>query len=209
MTDFNTPNPVTPLESQPTPPSPGASQPPLPQMPEPGWIAKNKKMLLRLIIVLVILAGAALYARYQNPATEPGEEAAVSNALEQEAAKQKGPEIKVTDNTPAAESPAVTVKTEDGSITVTARRGQGYTHLAREAIAEYLKTGGGAGLTAEHKIYIEDYLQKHLANRSGLNPGDQVTFLESNINDAVSSAQSLTERQLKNLQKYVPLVPGL
>lgn len=187
--------------------SPSASQQPLPQMPEPNWFAKNKKGLVRLAIVVIILGGALIYARYQTPGGEPVDTTVVEKALNQKDQQAKTPEIKVKESDSAA-SPAAKVKTEDGNVTVTAQRGQGYTHLAREALAEYLKSHP-ASLTPEHKIYIEDYLQKHLADRTGLHAGEQVMFSESAINDAVSSAQALAANQLSNLHQYAERVPGL
>lgn len=110
-----------------------------------------------------------------------------------------------TNSTTNTNSNSVTSTVGDnGKIyTVTAEKGNGITHLARKALGEYLKeTGQGSDLTPEHKVYIEDYMQ----NRTGKNKvsvGQQQTFSESLITEAISSAKTLSPRSLENLQKYI------
>jgi hypothetical protein len=89
-----------------------------------------------------------------------------------------------------------------------AEPGEGITHLARKALKEYLKEKGGPNLTPEHKLYIEDYLQKKTGNY-WLKVGQKLTFSEELIKEAIEKAQTLTPQQLQNLTQYVPLVPGL
>lgn len=191
--------------------SQSAFQPPLPAMPGPSWFARNQKQLARLAIVAVVLAGAYIYSRYQNPQNPPIDEKKISAALELKTEDQKGPRIKVVDSkiSAPAENNSQQIRTEGDSVVVTAASGQGYTHLARMALAEYLKAHPNPGLTPEHKIYIEDYLQKHLPGSSGVKTGDRVSFSESQLNDAVSSAQGLTSGQLSNLHQYAVRVPSL
>lgn len=87
--------------------------------------------------------------------------------------------------------------------TVAADRGDGITHLARKALGEYLKeTGQGSDLTPEHKIYIEDYMQNRTGNQK-ISVGQQLSFSESLITDAISSAKTLSPKSLENLQKYI------
>lgn len=100
------------------------------------------------------------------------------------------------------------VASDDEKITATAQPGEGITHLARRALAEYLEKNNLTGeLSAEQKIYIEDYLQ----NRTGtemLALGETRTFSNALIAEAVDASKQLDEKQLKNLEKYVVIVFG-
>jgi hypothetical protein len=187
--------------------SPSAGQQPLPKLTRNGWLVKNKKWLIRVLIIIAIFGGAVIYANYQTHLSAPQNQTVNNEKLAQTEQNHNSPNIVVTGNQNTANT-TVAVKTEDGSILVTAKKGQGYTHMAREALAEYLKAHT-TDLTPEHKIYIEDYLQKHLTDRAGLRVGDQVVFTESAINDAISSAQALTAGQLANLHQYAIRVPSL
>jgi len=89
-----------------------------------------------------------------------------------------------------------------------AELGEGITHLARKALKEYLKEKGGPNLTPEHKIYIEDYLQKKTGD-FWLQVGQKLTFSEELIKEAIEKSQTLTEQQLQNLTQYAKLVPEL
>jgi hypothetical protein len=90
----------------------------------------------------------------------------------------------------------------------TAQAGEGITHLARKALKEYLKEKGGPNLAPEHKIFIEDYLQKKTGDYQ-LQLGQKLTFSEELIKEAIEKAQTLTQEQLQNLTQYAQLVPDL
>ncbi len=90
-----------------------------------------------------------------------------------------------------------------------AESGEGITHLARKALKRYLmEKGQGLNLTPEHKVYIEDYLQKKTGN-FWLKVGQKLTFSEELIKEAIEKAQQLTPEQLQNLTQYSKLVPEL
>jgi len=85
-------------------------------------------------------------------------------------------------------------------ITKTAGAGDGITHLARYAIQDYLKRSGES-LSAEQKIYAEDYVQ----NRIGSEPleiGEKLSFSNDLLDEAVSAAESLEDWQIENLSQY-------
>ncbi len=116
-----------------------------------------------------------------------------------------------TANTTAAsqQTPArtVTMGAEDKEVSdafvMVARNGDGKTHLARRALAGYLAKHPVDGLTGAHKVYIEDYLQKAVGGSSTLKFGEEVRFSKDLIEQAIERSQSLTEAQLRHLQKYV------
>lgn len=88
------------------------------------------------------------------------------------------------------------------TYTATASYGEGVTHLARYALGKYLEDlNNGSELTREHKIYIEDYLQNKTGNQ-GLEIGDQETFSEDLMQEAISNANKLSPKSLENLSKY-------
>jgi hypothetical protein len=100
---------------------------------------------------------------------------------------------------------------EEDRITVTAARGDGYTHLARKALAEYLEQNQDQAtkLTREHKIYIEDLLQKQVPNKQKLRVGSEHTFTVDEIEGAIDRAGDLTTRQLEHLKVFSAKVKNL
>jgi len=86
-------------------------------------------------------------------------------------------------------------------------KGEGITHLARKALKEYSQDKG-IKLSAEQKIFAEDYMQNNTGTRK-LALGEEVSFSKTLINDAISGAQKLTVSQLHNLEQYSRLVPSL
>ena len=68
---------------------------------------------------------------------------------------------------------------------------------------EYLQnTGQELNLSKEHKIYIEDYLQKQTGNQA-IEIGHQENFSEDLIREAISNANELSPKSLENLNKYI------
>jgi len=143
-------------------------------------------------------------------------EEGVSSDETTEPAQEDAMEEDVRDTAPAQEAqpqqPAQpsqpTQETTEGFI-VTAEHGDGLTHLARRAAADYLAQNPDDSLTAAHKIYIEDYVRKATAHSGGVHAGEQVSFSKSVISQAIDASKNLTDAQLDNLQKYVALVPSL
>jgi len=106
---------------------------------------------------------------------------------------------------PQAQTPVE--KTAEG-YTAKADPGDGVTNLARKATKEYLNANADSSLTKEQKIYIEDYLRKHV-DQGSLKVGDSRTFSDAQIKDAITQAKQLNERQLNNLKKYSARVSDL
>ena len=91
----------------------------------------------------------------------------------------------------------------------TAQPGEGITHLARRSLKTYLEEkDSDLNLTAEHKIYIEDYIQKQTGD-GWLMLGETLTFPEELIVEAIQKARQLTPDQLENLRQYSQLVSSL
>lgn len=87
-------------------------------------------------------------------------------------------------------------------IEVTAERGDSITKLARKALTEAMDSGKvSKDLSAEQRIYIEDYMQ----NRTGsqrVSVGDSQTFSSELMNEAVDHAQNLSDAQREHLKIY-------
>ncbi|MFY9457998.1 MAG: hypothetical protein WAP23_03695 [Candidatus Spechtbacterales bacterium] len=93
---------------------------------------------------------------------------------------------------------------DEGSITKTASRGDGITHLARSAIKDYLAESGKT-LSAEQKIYAEDYAQNKIGSES-LEVGQKISFSKDLLGEAVRNAEALEQWQLENLKQYTSQV---
>jgi hypothetical protein len=84
----------------------------------------------------------------------------------------------------------------------TAVAGDSKTTLSRKALKNYLEKNNDSSLTAEHKIYIEDYLRRRLGGSAAVKVGQQETFSKNMIKDAIEKSKTLNESQLNNLKKY-------
>jgi len=90
-----------------------------------------------------------------------------------------------------------------------AESGDSLTILARRATKHYLEKNPTEGLSAEHKIYIEDYIRKHVNHSTSVNLGEKVSFSKELISQSINMAKNLNEKQLENLQKYSAQVSEL
>jgi len=201
---------------------------------EPGtmkqWFQDNLRIIVSILIVVAIAGGIYSYSK-RTEAPTTGEEVAQSSIISEEQGNQANPgtEQGVTDNeaatqntgdqqasTPAKTTPAKTTpapqvaasQETENSFVETAAKGDGMTKLARRALANYLEKNPDSTLTAEHKIYIEDFLRKNVAKKS-VRIGTSVEFSKSLIQNAITKAKTLNEGQLKNLHKYAVRVPSL
>lgn len=142
---------------------------------------------------------------------------AVAKALEQdETAKQQlaeqtrtETEVTVTEKETIATAESVTELPAEKEVTVTgdgvevtAETGDSITKLARKALTEAMNSGKvSKDLSAEQRIYIEDYLQNRTGNYR-IAVGDSQTFSTELINEAVDHAKNLSDTQLEHLKIY-------
>lgn len=92
-------------------------------------------------------------------------------------------------------------RTDTGFVEV-AEAGNGVTHLARRASSRWLSENqAGYAVTDEHRIYIEDYIQKKTES-NGLALGGTLEIGFDLIQEAVTAAKELSESQLNNLSQY-------
>lgn len=192
------------------------------------WVEENLRLIVSVVIVIALGATIYSYSQRTKESTvvfENGnntqEQVLVDNngdkttdsqqAADTAGSDQQKNEQSTMDTAPA--KPEVTSmetsrETSDAFIAV-AQKGDGLTHLARKALADYLAKNPDSQLTVAHKIYIEDALRKAVNYKGGIHVGTEMSFSKDLIQKTVEQAKSLNERQLQNLQKYVPLVPSL
>jgi hypothetical protein len=87
-----------------------------------------------------------------------------------------------------------------------AQAGDGVTHLARRATDRWLSENqADYSVSAEHRIFIEDYIQNQLGGEP-LELGGSKTISFDLIKEAVTAAGQLNEQQLQNLSQYVSVL---
>ena len=195
-----------------------------------NWFQTNWRMVLATIVIICIGIGAyAYYENYYQPKESEIEEELVleeefeegklgeeefeeEEVIEEEIIEGDVENEEIRENNEGeenAESISFEESEEFKGYIVTAQKGEGITHLARKALAEYLEDkGSDENLAKEHKIYIEDYLQ----NRTGtewLQLGETRNFSENLIEEAINASGGLNNKQLENLEQFSELVPSL
>jgi len=149
----------------------------------------------------------------ENTQSQTDNEALTENKDQEKAAKEdveKTNKLAVKDNVNEntnknENSKEQVVSSSDNSekvYTISAKYGEGITHLARHALERYLqKRKVEYNLTKEHKVYIEDYIQNRTGSQK-IELGHKETFSESLIKEAISKAKNLSQKSLENLKKY-------
>jgi hypothetical protein len=185
------------------------------------WFQENLRMLVSIVIVVAIAGGIYAYSKRTQPPTMKEE---VSQSAEEgegkisviggETAKEEaGQEAETTEAAPqtqpaATAQPAEASKETGSAFVETAVKGDSTTKLARRALANYLEKNPDATLTAEHKIYIEDFLRRQVPNHR-ISIGESREFTKDMIAKAIEKSKGLSDKQLKNLEKYSGRVPEL
>ncbi len=197
------------------------------------WIQDNLRVIISVVIVVVIAGGIYSYSKRSEAPQEAAEtqtgdleqlieeenslgseEAAAEKSGEETApseektAETKGTEEKIETEEEQVTSVATSKETEKSFIE-TAQKGEGVTHLARRALSDYLEKNADSELTAEHKIYIEDYLRKKVSFNQRVFVGTTVEFSKDLVKEAITESKKLDAAQLENLHKYAVLVPSL
>ncbi len=112
-----------------------------------------------------------------------------------------------TENESKDNDMSVDIQKTDSQITIKAKMGDGVTHLARNAVAEYIKDKD-ISLSKEQKLYAETVLKNQYYQKS-LNTGQDISFNLDHLSDTVQKAQNLTEGQIHAWSKYTASVPSL
>lgn len=171
-----------------------------------AWIQENLRVIVSVFIVAAIALGIYSYSDRSLPADDAMTADETSVSSEATEAEEESTETKEaeTESVSGQDTVAPTEASREttGSFIETAAPGNGLTHLARKATANYLEKNPDSSLTAEHKIYIEDYLRKSVAHEGGIHAGTSVEFSKDLIGQAIEKSKTLSEGQLKNLERY-------
>lgn len=170
------------------------------------WIQENLRIIVSVFIVAAIALGIYSYSQRTQTVsdenagtlleTKGGEEGTVQSEDSQSTDAMKT-EVKNA----VVVTPELSKETETSFIEQ-AERGNGATHLARRALAHYLEKNADSSLTAEHKIYIEDYLRKNVSFQGTVTTKTSVEFSKDLIKQGIEKSKTLNDRQLQNLKKY-------
>lgn len=172
-------------------------------------------------LIIILIVAAAIYAFSGDNSQQPTEPTTTPEETTAPAASDAAVEG-TTDNkdttatkTPVETPKAVTkedlvktsqelpqaTKTNDSYVEV-AQKGDGLTHIARRAATRWLSENeAGYTVTNEHRIYIEDYVRKHM-EKVPTKVGAEKTISFTLIADAVKAAGELNAKQLNNLSQY-------
>lgn len=188
-----------------------------------GWISRYGGSVVLPIIALLILAGGIyLYASQQSekvavlseeetPLTIRDEIADLEQEILQDVGMgAAGDEIVIStqedDGKVIIEKIIPEEKRQGGSIIETAAKGDGVTHLARRALKHYLESQPRPqNLTNEHRVFVEDYIKDKTSSQP-LEVGEEVSFSEDLIAEAIDASLQLIPEQLENLEQYSALV---
>ncbi|MBP7060853.1 MAG: hypothetical protein KBA91_02640 [Candidatus Moranbacteria bacterium] len=174
------------------------------------WVQENLRILVSVFIVAAIAFGIYSYSQRTQTVADDGSmlldtkgDTTTDTAQADSSASSMTTKTPTTTGTKSdvVVTPELSHETE-ASFVEQAERGNGTTHLARRALAHYLEKNTDSALTAEHKIYIEDYLRKNVSHQGTLLTGASVEFSKTLISQAIEKSKTLNERQLQNLKKY-------
>ena len=169
------------------------------------WFQENLRVIVSIFIVGAIALG--IYSYSQRTETVSTDEIDAVEMSEEDDAPTDTSVLGDTDDTSmttkktVSEVPAEMSRETEDSFVEAAVAGEGSTHLARRALANSLEKNPDSSLTSEHKIYIEDYLRKHVGQKQ-VHVGTSIEFSKSMINEAITQSKTLNSHQLNNLKKY-------
>lgn len=176
------------------------------------WLQNNARIIVSIAIVIAIAAGIYSYSnRSPAPISDTAETTQENTKLDEITQSDVTEDKAIPKDVSQEKKPLLnefeSQETETAFVE-TAARGEGTTHLARRALANYLEKNSDTALTLEHKIYIEDFLRKNVPAQR-VRAGSSTEFGKDLIQSAIERSKNLNERQLNNLHKYVLRVPSL
>jgi mannitol-specific phosphotransferase system IIBC component len=171
---------------------------------EKGFWSKN--IISILLIVFLIVSGVYAFNRESSNEDRSVEEKVEEIKKEGEEENTDNEETKSADET-TKEDEAPEIQKYGTKITVKANSGDGLTHLARKAIAEYIQDKD-ITLSKEQKIYTETNL-KNKYYQHHLNLGQEVSFELQDLDEFIQKAQNLSDEEKRAWSRYNHLVPSL
>lgn len=174
-----------------------------------AWVQENLRIIVSVFIVAAIALG--IYSYSQRTQTISDDD--TNSLLESKGGEESDAQ---SNNQPGSQSPSVAKSETKNAVVITpelsretessfieqAERGNGSTHLARRALAHYLEKNADSSLTAEHKVYIEDYLRKNVTLQGTVTTKTSIEFSKDLIKQGIEKSKTLNTSQLQNLEKY-------
>ncbi len=161
-------------------------------------IKESPRTVSALIIILIVAAAIYAFSGEEASTTAPRTAESTPREPQPQVAAEVTPDQSIEEQ--AASLPTAQ-RTDEGYVEA-AQAGDGFTHLARRAATRWLSENqAGYAVSAEHRIYIEDYIQNRLGTRY-LALGEEQTIAFDLVREAVAAAGELNEQQLRNLTKY-------
>lgn len=177
------------------------------------WVQENLRVIVSIFIVAAIALGIYSYSQRSEDTVKKTSDSA---ATEEISGDTTDTSATTTDNSQGTKKNTATVtaptrpaemsKETDTAFVETATRGDGSTHLARSALMHYLEKTPDSSLSGAQKVYIEDYLRKHVSHRGHLALGQSLEFSKDLIRQAIDQSKTLTGGQLKHLNMYAQRV---
>lgn len=167
-----------------------------------AWLQENLRVIVSFFIVAAIALGIYSYSQRADETLDTTDDTAVTTESDgMDSGKTAGLNA-ANDSSKVTTAPQELSKETAGSFVETAAKGDGSTHLARRALANYLEKTPDSSLTGEHKVYIEDYLRKAVGSKSHMAVGASTEFSKDLIRQAIDHSKTLSAKQLNNLKKY-------
>ncbi len=170
---------------------------------------KLKQSTIKILIVLLVIAGISAIAYLER--SDFDFRAFLAGVTTIERVSDNGPEAEESEDFIEKMKQELKVAEEDQGYeqvasqgrfyTETAQAGDGITHLARRAVSDYLNETGRNDITAEQRVFTEDYIQKNTGDY-WLSYGETVEFSEDLITEAINKALELDSSQLENLKQF-------
>lgn len=166
-------------------------------------------------IIIILVIAAAIWAFSERKPQQPTPEAtppaetptpeAAEPPPEEATPTPAAPETPAEATPPATPAPKVALpeaSEDEEAYTEVAQAGDGITHLARRAMERELeRQKPDFEVTAEHKVFIEDYIQNRVG-RERLKLGETRRIKKELVREAINAARNLTDAQLQNLKQY-------
>lgn len=174
------------------------------------WIQENLRIIVSVFIVAAIALGIYSYSQRTQTTTDEdtnilletkGDSENMIKSEDTQSDSQSPSSVKADVKNAVVITPELSRETET-SFVEQAERGNGSTHLARRALAHYLEKNADSSLTAEHKVYIEDYLRKNVNFQGTVTTQTSIEFSKDLIKQGIEKSKTLNDRQLQNLKKY-------
>jgi len=161
----------------------------------------------RLLLVAAIVVIISLNSSWNASNVQPNDKEKESQNVQTEQKNSEKENTNSENQTNVAQAKEEAKNDSGDIISQTAEKSEGLTHLARKALKQELNASGET-LTSEQKIYAEDYIVKKTGPKP-LEIGETIKFQKQLINDGITKAKGLNQKQIENLSKYVPLVKNL